>query len=75
MFEKEGVVSKKHKASKMFASPSHDVMTTGHYNVAGSDHGVGIAPRVGTPKVTSKQVIPPKSKCSKCSEYIGEYDE
>lgn len=61
MFEKEGVVSKE-KQSKMFRSPSHDVMTTGHYNKAGADHGVGIAPRVGTAKATDKEVIPRKSK-------------
>lgn len=68
MFDQEGVVSKKTMQSKMFASQSHDTMTTGHYNPAGSDHGVGLAPRVGTAKTTSKEVIPRKSKAWKCED-------
>lgn len=69
MFDKEGVVSKTNKQSKMFQSPSHDEMTTGYYNPAGTDHGVGVAPRVGTPKIMRKEVIPGRSKAWKCDEY------
>lgn len=69
MFDKEGVVSKTNKQSKMFKSPSHDKMTTGHYNDAGTNHGVGIPGRVGSPKVSSKQVIPTRSKAWKCDDY------
>ena len=69
MFDKEGVVSKTNKQSKMFKSPSHDTMTGGHYNKAGTDHGVGIAPRVGTEKGTSKEVIPTRSKAWKYTDF------
>lgn len=68
MFDKEGVVSKK-KQSKMFESPSHDKMTTGHYNKAGSDHGVGIAPRVGSATASKKEIVPLKSKCMKYEDF------
>lgn len=68
MFSKEGVVSKS-KQSKMFDSPSHDKMTTGHYNKAGSDHGVGIAGRVGSEKASAREVIPTKSKCVKYEDF------
>lgn len=68
MFDKEGVVSKR-KDSKMFQSPSHDKMTTGHYNKAGTDHGVGIAPRVGTEKASQKDIVPSRSKAWQYTDY------
>lgn len=67
-FDKQGVVSKE-KQSKMFKSPSHDEMTTGYYNCAGSHHGVGIAPRVGSAKASDKEVIPRKSGAWKHDPY------
>ncbi len=69
MFDKEGVVSKTYKESKMFHSPSHDTMTTGHYNTAGCDHGVGIPARVGKEKVGSKQTVPTQSKAWKYVDF------
>lgn len=68
-FDKEGVVSKTHKESKMFKSETHDQMTTGHYNQAGTHHGVGIAPRVGTEKAKDRDVIPKDSFCWRYDEY------
>ncbi len=68
MFNKEGVCSKT-KQSKMFDSPSHDKMTTGHYNMAGIEHGIGIAPRVGTTTVSKKEIVPEKSKCWKYEDF------
>ncbi len=68
MFDKEGVVSKR-KQSKMFESPSHDEMTTGHYNQAGTHHGVGISPRLGTDRVSSKEIVPMKSKSWKYESF------
>ena len=68
MFDKKGVVSK-HKQSKMFQSPSHDKMTTGHYNPAGTDHGVGIAPKIGTKNTSSKEVVPTRSKAYRFEDY------
>jgi hypothetical protein len=69
MFDKEGVVAPR-KQSKMFQSPRRDIMTTGHYNPAGTTHGTGIAPRVGTEKLSSKQVVPTKSGAYTCDEFI-----
>ena len=68
MFEKKGVVAKR-KQSKMFLSPPHDKMTTGHYNPAGTDHGVGIPPQVGTEKETDKEIIPRRSNAWKCDDF------
>lgn len=69
MFDKEGVVSKTNKQSKMFQSPSHDKMTTGNYNKAGTDHGVGISPRIGSATVSKREIVPIKSKAWVCKEF------
>jgi hypothetical protein len=60
---KDPIAPKSRKADKNFVAPTKEGATTGRFMPPGDDYGVGFRTPVGTEKVSSKEVIPMKSKC------------
>lgn len=60
---KNPIAPKQRKSSAVFAAPTKEQATTGHFMVAGDDYGVGFKQAVGKEKASNKGGIPMESKC------------